>query len=83
MSNVQRFLALQAEVNSQIDAHGSADSETVSALEVLGDSLSPEEVEEVCSKYRDDSPSPSDEDLDEMAERQRAESLYQRGISHY
>lgn len=52
MSRAEQFLQLQAKVNQEIYTLGKATSASVNALETLGDDLTPEEIEEVCGRYR-------------------------------
>jgi hypothetical protein len=49
--NVKRFLELQEKVNNQIDEQGQAESKLVDELEKIGDDLSYEEQDMVCSEY--------------------------------
>lgn len=50
-TNVQRFIELQTQVNNQIDTVGQADFQLVDELELLGDSLDNDEINEVCEWY--------------------------------
>jgi hypothetical protein len=52
--NVKRFIALQTQVNNQIDQYGEADAQTAGELEVLGDQLTGTEVAILCSHYEGD-----------------------------
>lgn len=48
MSRATQFIQLQNEVNRQIDNDGQASEHSVNQLSALGDSLSPQEIDEVC-----------------------------------
>ena len=48
-ANVKRFIALQTQVNNQIDLFGEADTQLVDSLEVLGDQLTSDEISVLCS----------------------------------
>jgi hypothetical protein len=48
MTKVEKFLELQQEVNNQIEKYGEASMHDTMILEVLGDSLSDEEIDEAC-----------------------------------
>ena len=50
MDNVTTFLKLQKRVNQQIALHGIANFDDADRLEVLGDSLTAEESDEVCKR---------------------------------
>lgn len=52
MNKAEQFLQLQAKVNQEIDTLGQATSASVNELETLGDDLTPQEIEEVCERYR-------------------------------
>lgn len=52
MTKAERFLALQDKVNNEIDELGQATTESVNELEALGDSLTIEEIDEVCKIYQ-------------------------------
>jgi hypothetical protein len=52
--NVKRFIALQTQVNNQIDQYGEADTQTAGELEVLGDQLTGTEIAILCSYYEGD-----------------------------
>lgn len=60
----QQFIQLQEQVNAQIDILGQADSKLVDELDQLGDSLTNNEINEVCDHYN---PPIDDEWMDEMA----------------
>lgn len=51
MENVTRFIALQDKANQEIDELGQTTQETFDALEALGDSLNPTEIEELLSTH--------------------------------
>ena len=48
-TNVMRFLELQNQVNNQIDQYGQAEIELVGELELLGDSLTADEIAVACT----------------------------------
>jgi hypothetical protein len=48
-ANVKRFIALQTQVNNQIDLFGEADAQLTDTLEVLGDQLTSDEISVLCS----------------------------------
>jgi len=52
MSRAKQFIELQAKVNKEIDTLGQATTTSVNELEWLGDSLTPEEINEVCEQER-------------------------------
>ena len=65
---VKQFIDLQNKVNEQIDQHGEADIQLVGELDVLGDSLTGNEINELMMHYENDGDNePIDEWLDEMA----------------
>jgi hypothetical protein len=53
-ANVKRFIALQTQVNNQIDLFGEADAQLVDSLEVLGDQLTSDEISVLCSYMEED-----------------------------
>ena len=52
--NVKRFIALQTQVNNQIDQYGQADAQLAGELELVGDQLTGDEVAVLCSYYEGD-----------------------------
>jgi hypothetical protein len=52
--NIKRFIALQTQVNNQIDQYGEADAQLADELEVLGDQLTGTEVSVLCSYMEED-----------------------------
>ena len=52
--NVKRFIALQTQVNAQIDQYGEADVQLAGELEIVGDQLTGSEVAVLCSYYEGD-----------------------------
>ena len=51
--NVKRFIALQTQVNNQIDQYGQADAQLADELEMVGDQLTNEEIAVVCNLMED------------------------------
>ena len=52
--NIKRFIALQTQVNTQIDQYGEADVQLAGELEIVGDQLTGTEVAVLCSYYEGD-----------------------------
>jgi hypothetical protein len=52
--NVKRFIALQTQVNAQIDQYGEADIQLAGELELVGDQLTGTEIAILCSIYEGD-----------------------------
>ena len=52
--NVKRFIALQTQVNNQIDQYGEADVQLAGELESLGDQLTGNEIAVLCSYMEED-----------------------------
>jgi hypothetical protein len=52
--NVKRFIALQTQVNAQINQYGEADVQLAGELEIVGDQLTGTEVAVLCSYYEGD-----------------------------
>ena len=53
-SNVKRFIELQTQVNQQIALNGQADIQLAGELEVLGDSLTGDEINQLYMHYEGD-----------------------------
>jgi hypothetical protein len=51
MNKVEQFIQLQNEVNNDIDTKGQTTPEKANQLEELGDSMSDDELTELCEKY--------------------------------
>ena len=51
MTNVEKFIQLQDKANNDIDQFGQTTSETADTLELVGDNLTPIEIEEVIFIY--------------------------------
>lgn len=52
--NVKRFIALQNQINNQIDQYGEADVQLAGELELVGDQLTGDEIAVLCSYYEED-----------------------------
>jgi hypothetical protein len=52
--NIKRFIALQTQVNAQINQYGEADVQLAGELEIVGDQLTGSEVAVLCSYYEGD-----------------------------
>ena len=52
--NIKRFIALQNQVNAQIDQYGEADVQLAGELEIVGDQLTGSEIAVLCSYYEGD-----------------------------
>ena len=50
-TNVQRFIALQTQINNQIDTVGQADIQLAGELDYIGDQLSNDEINQVVEWY--------------------------------
>lgn len=50
-TNVQRFIALQTQINNQIDTVGQADAQLVDELDYLGDQMDNDEINQICDWY--------------------------------
>jgi hypothetical protein len=50
-AKIQKFIDLQDRANRMIDTYGQCDDETCVELERIGDSLTSDEVDEVCRIY--------------------------------
>ena len=59
--NVKRFIALQNQINNQIDQYGEADAQLAGELELVGDQLTGSEIAVLCSYYEKDDMSDGDE----------------------
>ena len=54
MTKVEKFLELQREINLQIEVYGEASAHAVMVLEVLADSMTPEEIDEACQLWKEE-----------------------------
>jgi hypothetical protein len=59
--NVKRFIALQNQINNQIDQYGEADAQLAGELELVGDQLTGSEIAVLCSYYEGDEMNDGDE----------------------
>ena len=50
-TRVQRFIALQTQINNQIDTVGQADIQLAGELDYIGDQLSNDEINQICDWY--------------------------------
>ena len=53
-TNVTKFIALQNTINAQIDACGEADAQLVGELDLLGDQLTGDEINQLYLNYEGD-----------------------------
>jgi len=53
-TNVIKFIELQNAINAQIDARGEADAQLVGELEMLGDQLTGDEINQLYLNYEGD-----------------------------
>ena len=53
-TNVIKFIELQTAINAQIDARGEADAQLVGELELLGDQLTGDEINQLYLNYEGD-----------------------------
>ena len=53
-TNVTKFIALQNTINAQIDARGEADAQLVGELDLLGDQLTGDEINQLYVHYEGD-----------------------------
>jgi hypothetical protein len=51
IQKVKRFIELQERANREIDTYGETSMSTMEMLEEIGDSLTPEEIEETIKMY--------------------------------
>ena len=52
--NVKRFIALQTQVNAQIDQYGEADVQLAGELEIVGDQLTGDEINQLYIHFEGD-----------------------------
>jgi hypothetical protein len=54
MTKVEKFIKLQKDINLQIDVYGEASTHDVMVLEVIADSMTPEEIDEACQIWKEE-----------------------------
>ena len=53
-TNVKRFIELQTQINAQIDQYGEADAQLAGELDLLGDQLTGDEINQLYIHFEGD-----------------------------